>query len=55
VAVAKAPRIGQVCKGCVPRVKVLWQRQRIPMDVYVDLRLTARDSGRNPERWRLVA
>lgn len=54
-AVAKAPRIRRVCKGCVPRVTTLVAGRRILLAQYVTETIAVRDSGKAPLKWRLVA
>jgi hypothetical protein len=54
-AVAKAPKIRRVCRGCAPRVTIIRRGQRLRLDTDVTEALAVRDSGKAPNRWRLVA
>jgi len=55
VAVARVDRVGRCCKNCASRAPVRVKGRKITLAELVTERLEVRDSGKQPNRWRLVA
>jgi hypothetical protein len=55
VAVARVDRVARCCKNCASRAPVKVKGRKITLAELVTERLEVRDSGRQPNRWRLVA
>lgn len=53
-AIAKAPRVKDVCKDHAPRVKIRLSGRSVTLPEYVAEQIAHRDSGKGWQSWRLV-